>query len=151
MARRGCSAWLERLFVLIVTLDFTTNVASAQLRYSIAEELMVGAVVGNIAKDLGLDNTALNARGFRIVSGSTEPLFELNNHGILHVHRKIDREEVCERTSSCIINLKTVLENPLEVHYVAIEVLDVNPEEEEEIEGANVDLDSQRKGLKFCW
>merc|ERR1719419_494071 len=27
-----------------------------------------------------------------------------------------------------------------------IEVLDVNPEEEEEIEGANVDLDSQRKG-----
>ena len=27
-----------------------------------------------------------------------------------------------------------------------IEVLDVNPEDEEEIEGANVDLDSQRKG-----
>ena len=27
-----------------------------------------------------------------------------------------------------------------------IEVLEVNPEEEEEIEGANVDLDSQRKG-----
>lgn len=27
-----------------------------------------------------------------------------------------------------------------------IEVLDINPEEEEEIEGANVDLDSQRKG-----
>ncbi|XP_074530044.1 protocadherin alpha-7-like isoform X29 [Halichoeres trimaculatus] len=126
MSRRGYSWWLERLFFLIVTLDLTSNVASAQLRYSIAEELTVGAVVGNIAKDLGLDNTALNARGFRIVSGSTEPLFELNNHGILHVHRKIDREEVCEGTSSCIINIKTVLENPLEVHYVAIEVLDVN-------------------------
>ncbi|XP_074530043.1 protocadherin alpha-7-like isoform X28 [Halichoeres trimaculatus] len=126
MSRRGYSWWLERLFFLIVTLDLTSNVASAQLRYSIAEELTVGAVVGNIAKDLGLDNTALNARGFRIVSGSTEPLFELNNHGILHVHRKIDREEVCEGTSSCIINIKTVLENPLEVHYVAIEILDVN-------------------------
>ncbi|XP_034546273.1 protocadherin alpha-3-like [Notolabrus celidotus] len=126
MARRRCSSWLERLFLLIITLDLTSNVASAQLRYSIAEELTAGAVVGNIAKDLGLDNTALNVRGFRIVSGSTEPLFELNNHGILHVHRKIDREEVCERTSSCIINIKTVLENPLEVHYVAIEVLDVN-------------------------
>ena len=27
-----------------------------------------------------------------------------------------------------------------------MQVLDINPEEEEEIEGANVDLDSQRKG-----
>uniref|UniRef100_UPI0037E8E1BA protocadherin gamma-A11-like n=1 Tax=Semicossyphus pulcher TaxID=241346 RepID=UPI0037E8E1BA len=126
MARRGRSAWFERLVVLIVSLDFTFNVVSAQLRYSIAEELTVGAVVGNIAKDLGLDHSALNTRGFRIVSGSTEPLFQLNNHGILHVNRKIDREEVCERISSCVINIKTVLENPLEVHYVAIEVLDVN-------------------------
>ncbi|XP_045897359.1 protocadherin alpha-8-like, partial [Micropterus dolomieu] len=99
---------------------------SGELRYSIPEELTVGAVVGNIAKDLGLDISALNARGFRIVSGSTEPLFQLNNNGILHVNQKIDREEVCERISTCIINIKTVLENPLEVHYVAIEVLDVN-------------------------
>ncbi|XP_065815113.1 protocadherin gamma-A11-like [Labrus bergylta] len=126
MARRGCSAWLERLVVVIVTLDLTLNVASAQLRYSIAEETKVGSVVGNVAKDLGLDSTALNARGFRIVSGSTDPLFHLNNHGILHVNRKIDREEVCEQISSCIVNIKTVLENPLEVHYVAIEILDVN-------------------------
>ncbi|KAF1384686.1 hypothetical protein PFLUV_G00122760 [Perca fluviatilis] len=100
--------------------------ASGELRYSIREELTVGAVVGNIAKDLGLDIGALSARGFRIVSGSTEPLFQLNNNGILHVNGKIDREEVCERISTCIINIKTVLENPLEVHYVAVEVLDVN-------------------------
>ncbi|XP_029297672.1 protocadherin alpha-8-like isoform X7 [Cottoperca gobio] len=125
MARRGCRAWLERLLVL-VCFNLTFNFTSAQLRYSIPEELAVGAVVGNIAKDLGLDVSALNARGFRIVSGSTEPLFQLNNNGILHVNRKIDREEVCERISTCIINIKTVLENPLEVHYVAIEVLDVN-------------------------
>ncbi|KAM9849740.1 uncharacterized protein ACBR49_007030 [Aulostomus maculatus] len=100
--------------------------ASGELRYSVPEELADGAVVGNIAKDLGLDPVALNARGFRIVSGSTEPLFLLDNIGMLRVNRKIDREEVCERISSCIINVKTVVENPLEVHYVAIEVLDVN-------------------------
>ncbi|XP_008303581.1 protocadherin alpha-8-like, partial [Stegastes partitus] len=126
MARRGRSAWLQRLIVLIVSLGLTFNFTSAQLRYSIPEELTVGSAVGNIAKDLGLDVGALNARGFRIVSGSTEPLFQLNNNGILHVNRKIDREEVCERTTTCIINIKTVLENPLEVHYVGIEVLDVN-------------------------
>ncbi|XP_036933528.1 protocadherin alpha-8-like isoform X27 [Acanthopagrus latus] len=126
MAGRGRGAWLEPLVVLIVSLDLTFHFASAQLRYSVPEELAVGAVVGNIAKDLGLDVGALTARGFRIVSGSTEPLFQLNNNGILHVNRKIDREEVCERISTCIINIKTVLENPLEVHYVSIEVLDVN-------------------------
>ncbi|XP_069026671.1 protocadherin alpha-8-like isoform X29 [Embiotoca jacksoni] len=126
MARRGRRAWLERMVVLFVSLGLTFNIASAQLRYSIPEELTVGAVVGNIAKDLGLDISALNARGFRIVSGSTESLFQLNSNGILHVNRKIDREEVCERITTCIINIKTVLENPLEVHYVGIEVLDVN-------------------------
>ncbi|XP_031698132.1 protocadherin-10-like, partial [Anarrhichthys ocellatus] len=126
MARGGYKAWLGRLAVLILCLILTFNITSAQLRYSIPEELTVGAVVGNIAKDLGLDTSALNARGFRIVSGSTEPLFQLNNNGILHLNRKIDREEVCQRISTCIINIKTVLENPLEVHYVSIEVLDVN-------------------------
>uniref|UniRef100_A0A671U5H0 Protocadherin 2 alpha b 1 n=1 Tax=Sparus aurata TaxID=8175 RepID=A0A671U5H0_SPAAU len=114
-------------FTSIFLISCSCVVFSQQnLRYSIPEELAVGAVVGNIAKDLGLDVGALTARGFRIVSGSTEPPFQLNNNGILHVNRKIDREEVCERISTCIINIKTVLENPLEVHYVGIEVLDVN-------------------------
>ncbi|XP_033990012.1 protocadherin alpha-3-like isoform X9 [Trematomus bernacchii] len=127
MAGRGRRAWLERLVELFVCLILTfIHFSSAQLRYSVSEELTVGAVVGNIAKDLGLDISALNARGFRIVSGLTDPLFQLNNNGILHVNRNIDREEVCERISTCVINIKTVLENPLEVHYVAIEVLDVN-------------------------
>ncbi|XP_034086838.1 protocadherin alpha-8-like isoform X14 [Gymnodraco acuticeps] len=127
MAGSGRRAWFERLIKLFVCLILTfIHFSSAQLRYSVSEELTVGAVVGNIAKDLGLDISALNARGFRIVSGSTDPLFQLNNNGILHVNRKIDREEVCERISTCVINIKTVLENPLEVHYVAIEVLDVN-------------------------
>uniref|UniRef100_A0A3P9AU45 Protocadherin 2 alpha b 1 n=1 Tax=Maylandia zebra TaxID=106582 RepID=A0A3P9AU45_9CICH len=126
MARRGCGVLLERLVVFIVSLALTMNSSSAQLRYSIPEELTVGSVVGNIAKDLGMDHSALHARGFRIVSGSTEPLFQLNSNGIVHVNRKIDREEVCERITTCILNIKTVLENPLEVHYVGIEVLDVN-------------------------
>ncbi|XP_072251871.1 protocadherin alpha-8-like isoform X16 [Leuresthes tenuis] len=126
MARRGRSALLECLLVLIVSLGHTFNLISAQLRYSIPEELTVGSVVGNIAKDLGVEPSALNTRGFRIVSGSAEPLFQLNNNGILLVIRKIDREEVCERTTTCIINIKTVLENPLEVHYVGIDVLDLN-------------------------
>uniref|UniRef100_A0A3B4UZP7 Protocadherin beta-1 n=1 Tax=Seriola dumerili TaxID=41447 RepID=A0A3B4UZP7_SERDU len=79
--------------------------------------------------------------GYRIVTGSTEPLFHVNqNDGILYVKRRIDREEVCERTSPCLIQLKTVLENPLEIHYVTVEILDMNdhspvfPEKEKRLE-----------------
>uniref|UniRef100_A0A3B4WCU3 Protocadherin 2 alpha a 15 n=1 Tax=Seriola lalandi dorsalis TaxID=1841481 RepID=A0A3B4WCU3_SERLL len=109
--------------------------------YSISEEVEDGTVVGNIAKDLGLDKSALKDRGYRIVTGSTEPLFHVNqNDGILYVKRRIDREEVCERTSPCLIQLKTVLENPLEIHYVTVEILDINdhspvfPEKEKRLE-----------------
>ncbi|XP_045574135.1 protocadherin alpha-3 isoform X21 [Salmo salar] len=143
MEQRGCGAWLERYqwVVFMVALVLFWSGTSAQIKYSISEELKEGSVVGNIAKDLGIELSTLKERGFRIVSSSTEPLFQVNqNDGILYVNRKIDREEVCERSSVCLINLKTVLENPLEIHYVAVEVLDVNdhspsfPEKEKRLE-----------------
>ncbi|XP_028975070.2 protocadherin alpha-3 isoform X7 [Esox lucius] len=111
----------------MVALVILLSGASAQIRYSISEEVKDGTVVGNIAKDLELDLSNLKNRGFRIVPGSTETLFQVNqNNGNLYVNQKIDREDVCERSSVCLINLKTILENPLEIHYVTVEVLDVN-------------------------
>ncbi|XP_029369141.1 protocadherin alpha-8-like [Echeneis naucrates] len=103
------------------------SLASAQLRYSVPEEVTEGTVVGHIAKDLGLDKSTLKDRKYRIVSSGTDPLFRVDqNDGILYVSRKIDREEVCPQSSTCLMNVKTVLENPLEVHYVEVEVLDIN-------------------------
>ncbi|XP_045886279.1 protocadherin alpha-8-like [Micropterus dolomieu] len=103
------------------------SVVSAEITYSISEEVNEGTVVGNIAKDLGLDKSTLKDRKYRIVSGNADPLFHVNqNDGILYVSRKIDREEVCAQSSTCLMNLKTVLENPLEVHYVEVEVVDIN-------------------------
>ncbi|KAM9356594.1 protocadherin alpha-8-like [Symphorus nematophorus] len=117
---RGCLVG----FVVVVLL---WSVASAQIRYSVSEEVNEGTVVGNIAKDLGLDKSTLKDRKYRIVSSSLDPLFHVNqNDGILYVSRKIDREEVCAQSTTCVINLKTVLETPLEVHYVEVEVLDTN-------------------------
>ncbi|XP_076594803.1 protocadherin alpha-8-like isoform X25 [Chaetodon auriga] len=131
------------------------SVASAQLRYSISEEVNEGTVVGNIAKDLGLDKSTLKDRKYRIVSSNADPLFHVNqNDGILYVSRKIDREEVCAQSSTCLINVKTVLENPLEVHYIRLEVLDMNdnfpifPEKETTLEISENVLPGARFQLK---
>uniref|UniRef100_UPI003AAE7EFA protocadherin-10-like n=1 Tax=Centroberyx gerrardi TaxID=166262 RepID=UPI003AAE7EFA len=143
MEQRGRNAWRERQrwVAYVFALVLVWSGASAQIRYSISEESKQGTVVGNIAKDLGLDRSTLKERGYRIVTGSAEPLFQVNqNDGVLYVNQKIDREEVCEGSSTCFINLKTVLENPLEIHYVAVEVLDINdhspsfPEKDKRIE-----------------
>ncbi|XP_051774550.1 protocadherin alpha-8-like isoform X27 [Ctenopharyngodon idella] len=100
---------------------------SAQIRYSIPEEVKEGSQVGNIAKDLGLDVSSLEHRRFRIVSGSKDSFFQVNqNNGILYVHKKIDREEICDGNGACLLNLKIAVENPLEVHYVEVEITDVN-------------------------
>ncbi|XP_051936242.1 protocadherin alpha-8-like isoform X32 [Hippocampus zosterae] len=128
MEQRGCEARSAHLrWVCCVVAVLLWRGTSAQLRYSIPEEVKEGTIVGNVAKDLGLDRSTLKERKYRIVSSATENLFRLGeNDGILYVSRKIDREEVCERSTACVINLKTVLEHPLEVHYVGVEVVDVN-------------------------
>ncbi|XP_056625273.1 protocadherin gamma-A5-like [Triplophysa dalaica] len=116
---------------------------STQIRYSIPEEVNEGYVVGNIAKDLGLDANTLVDRRFRIVSGSKDDFFQVNqNNGEFFVYKKIDREEVCDGNSMCLINLKIAVENPLEIHYVGVEITDVNdhsprfPEKEQHFEMA---------------
>ncbi|KAM3866682.1 protocadherin beta-15-like [Diretmus argenteus] len=112
-----------------------------QIRYSTPEEVKVGSVIGNVATDLGIDISTLTDRRFRIVSGSKDALFEVNqNNGALYVHRNIDREELCQGTSACLMELKILVENPLEIHYVGVEITDVNdhspsfPEEEQQFE-----------------
>ncbi|XP_077433294.1 protocadherin alpha-8-like isoform X25 [Vanacampus margaritifer] len=100
---------------------------AAQIKYSIAEEVKLGTVVGNVAKDLGLDISTLVQRHFRIVSGNEGAQFEVNvNNGVLFVSKSINREEICERVSPCLVNLKLVAENPMEIHHVGVEILDIN-------------------------
>ncbi|XP_036433714.1 protocadherin alpha-8-like [Colossoma macropomum] len=114
------SLWLSFLLCFVQQI-------STQIRYSVQEEVKEGSVVGNIAKDLGLDVSTLVDRRFRIVSGSKDDLFQVNqNNGALYVQKKIDREEICDGNDVCLINLKIAVENPLEIHYVGVEIIDVN-------------------------
>ncbi|XP_057205139.1 protocadherin alpha-7-like isoform X5 [Triplophysa rosa] len=148
--RRGWKYWWIALYFSIL-LCFGPHV-SAQIRYTISEEAKEGSVVGNIAKDLGLDVNTLVDRRFRIVSGSEDTLFQVNpNNGVLYVHKRIDREERCDGNTACIVNIKTVIEDPLEVHYVAVDVADVNdhaprfPEKKQKVEIA----ESTQPGARF--
>ncbi|XP_055080993.1 protocadherin alpha-3-like [Periophthalmus magnuspinnatus] len=120
--------WRHQLYpIVVLILLVSSGEASSQLRYSISEELQEGHVVGNIAKDLGIELNLLKQRGFRIMTDSAEPLFSVNeNNGDLYSNRRIDREAVCKDNNACFINLKTVLDNPLEVHYILVEVVDLN-------------------------
>ncbi|XP_027133950.1 protocadherin alpha-2 isoform X31 [Larimichthys crocea] len=140
--------WFAFYLALLLLFD---KKASAQIRYSIPEELKDGTVVGNVAKDLGLDITSLTDRRFRVVSGSKDPIFEVNqNNGALFVHSHIDREELCQGSGACLIELKILVENPLEIHYVTVEITDVNdhspnfPEREQTFEIAEQTLPGRR-------
>ncbi|XP_022625932.1 protocadherin alpha-8-like [Seriola dumerili] len=125
--------------------------ALAEIRYSIPEEVKEGTVVGNAAKDLGLDITSLSDRRFRVVSESKEIFFEVNqNNGALYVHKNIDREELCHGSGACLMELKVIVENPLEIHYVVVEIVDVNdhtpsfPEKQQRFEIAEHTLPGKR-------
>ncbi|XP_037636158.1 protocadherin alpha-8-like [Sebastes umbrosus] len=140
------------LFVLHGSLlFFFGQQALAQIRYSIPEEVKEGTAVGNVAKDLGLEITSLTDRRFRVVSGSKETLFEVNpDNGALYVHKKIDREELCHGSGACIMELKILVEEPLEMHHVVVEITDVNdhspsfPEKEQRFEIGEQTLPGRR-------
>ncbi|XP_032885714.1 protocadherin gamma-B2-like isoform X1 [Amblyraja radiata] len=100
---------------------------SGQIRYSIPEELQLGSFVGNIAEDLGLDARELSARKFRIVPGIGKTYLDVNlDNGILFVKERIDREQLCGSSLTCLLPMEAVVENPLNVYRVEVEVLDIN-------------------------
>ncbi|KAF1446054.1 Protocadherin alpha-C2, partial [Spheniscus demersus] len=101
--------------------------ANGQVAYSIAEETERGASVGNIAKDLGIDAATLSARKCRMITGSSKQYFYINaSTGALSVNEPIDREQLCELKSVCLLSYELVLENPLELYRMEFKVLDIN-------------------------
>uniref|UniRef100_A0A8C4SHM3 Protocadherin alpha-7-like n=1 Tax=Erpetoichthys calabaricus TaxID=27687 RepID=A0A8C4SHM3_ERPCA len=99
----------------------------AYLRYSVPEESASGTIIGNIIKDLGLDVKNIEGRGFRVISGLKEQLLQVNHKtGVLFVNEIIDREMLCDRDKPCFLNVKIIIENPLEIHQAEIEITDIN-------------------------
>ncbi|XP_053321597.1 protocadherin gamma-B2-like [Spea bombifrons] len=100
---------------------------SGELHYSIAEEMRKDTAIANIAKDLGLDAQQLSLRRPRIVSRVSEKYFYVSlENGNVYIKDRIDRESICARTGTCFLTFDVVVENPLSVFKVKLEIHDIN-------------------------
>ncbi|XP_040297519.1 protocadherin gamma-B1-like isoform X16 [Bufo bufo] len=100
---------------------------SGQIHYSINEELRKGSIVGNLAKDLQLDVKDLSGRKLRIESDVLEKYFTINlDNGNLYIADRIDRETLCGAVAECVLTFDAVVENPLNVFTVKIDIQDIN-------------------------
>ncbi|XP_050976445.1 protocadherin gamma-C3 [Labeo rohita] len=98
-----------------------------QIVYSVSEEVNIGTVVGNVVKDMNLNVQDLESRAFQLVFGSRTRYFDVNlKSGVLYVAERIDREQLCPNTPSCSLNFEAIVNHPLSLSRVIVNVNDVN-------------------------
>ncbi|XP_063784895.1 protocadherin gamma-B2-like isoform X17 [Pseudophryne corroboree] len=108
-------------------LSWLCHLVSGQIHYSIVEEMRKDSVIANIAEDLGLDIKQLSSRKLRIVSRVSEKYFYVNaDNGNLYIKDRIDRETLCGTAATCFLTFDAVVENPLNVFRIKIEIQDIN-------------------------
>ncbi|XP_012583213.1 PREDICTED: protocadherin alpha-10-like [Condylura cristata] len=127
MSTSGQVAQAARRLLLSLLLFVAWETGSGQVRYSVPEEAKHGTFVGRIAQDLGLELADLVPRLFRVASKGRSDLLEVNlQNGILFVNSRIDREELCGRSAECSLHLEVIVDRPLQVFHVEVEVKDIN-------------------------
>ncbi|KAM9740605.1 protocadherin beta-16-like [Menidia menidia] len=110
---------------LLWFLSFST--VSGQVSYSVPEEMSKGYLVGNMAKDFGLDVKRLQSGKARIFTPGSGDYIELNKErGVLLIQNRIDREVLCGQTTPCALHFQIILENPMEFYSVTVEITDIN-------------------------
>ncbi|KAM9498266.1 protocadherin gamma-A11-like isoform 42-T42 [Salvelinus alpinus] len=122
----GGSAIRKWQLYLLLSVWFYRYV-DGQVRYSIPEEMTTGSFVGNIVQDLGLEVKRLKSGRARIFTEDSREYIGLNaDKGTLHVKDRIDREELCAQVAPCSLHFQIILENPVELHRIVVEILDIN-------------------------
>nr|XP_056718892.1 protocadherin beta-16-like [Euleptes europaea] len=104
-----------------------SGVLCVSIHYSLPEEKKSGSVVANVLKDLKLGPGELSAHRAQLVSKSSKQYFQLDTHsGNLFVNDKIDREALCGKMDSCLLLSEIVLQNPIKIYNIEIQIKDVN-------------------------
>nr|XP_042696683.1 protocadherin alpha-3 isoform X4 [Chrysemys picta bellii] len=118
---------VTRQLLRLVLLHTAWEVGSGQVRYSVPEESKHGTFVGRLAQDLGLEVAELVPRMFRMVSNGRRDYFEVNlQNGVLFVNSRVDREELCGQSPLCAIDLEVIVDKPLRIFHVEVEIQDIN-------------------------
>ncbi|XP_057205181.1 protocadherin beta-15-like isoform X16 [Triplophysa rosa] len=122
------SFWVDGQIFGLLFFMIMAHTANGDVSYSIPEEMKRGSVIGNIARDIGLDVNRLSSRKARIdTEGNSKTFCDINlSTGELVMGQRIDREELCNEDVSCSLNFEIVIEHPLEIHNVGIQIEDIN-------------------------
>ncbi|NXO12015.1 PCDA2 protein, partial [Oriolus oriolus] len=113
--------------VRVLVLQAAWALAGGQVRYSVPEEAKAGTVVGRVAQDLGLEAGEAEARRLRLVAQGRRASVEVSGaSGALLVSSRLDREELCGKSAPCALRLEVLVERPLRVFHVELEVTDIN-------------------------
>nr|XP_020758571.1 LOW QUALITY PROTEIN: protocadherin beta-9-like [Odocoileus virginianus texanus] len=125
-ARRfPCSRQRQVLFLFLF--GVVSLAGSGFGRYSVTEETERGSFVVNIAKDLGLGDKELLARGARVVSDDNKQHLLLDSQtGDLLTNEKLDRETLCGPREPCMLYFQILMDNPFHIYRIELRVRDIN-------------------------
>ncbi|XP_069052243.1 protocadherin gamma-A6-like isoform X4 [Lepisosteus oculatus] len=125
MGYEGVSkSWQVHCFCFFIVIS---GECLGDIHYSVPEEMKRGSVIGRLTQDLGLDIKQLSARRARIHLQDTTRYCDIKMEtGELIVNERIDREELCEQRPSCALKFELLLETPLELHRIIVEIQDIN-------------------------
>ncbi|KAM6249580.1 protocadherin alpha-5-like [Spheniscus humboldti] len=125
-AAAAMGAWWGPV-VRVLVLQAAWALGVGQVRYSVPEEAKAGTVVGRLAQDLGLEAGEPEARRLRLVAQGRRASVEVSGaSGALVVSSRLDREELCGKSAPCALRLEVLVERPLRVFHVELEVTDIN-------------------------
>ncbi|XP_063156252.1 protocadherin beta-16-like [Candoia aspera] len=97
------------------------------IMYSVPEETKTGFLIANVLKDLKVDVKELSTRKAQLRSKDPKQYFHLDpNTGDVTVKNNIDREALCGQNDPCVLLSEIVLENPLQLYRIDVEIEDVN-------------------------
>nr|XP_033783549.1 protocadherin gamma-A4-like [Geotrypetes seraphini] len=118
------SKW-QVVVCFIITVE--CSAAFEPIRYLIPEEMERGSLVGNIAKDLGMNVADLMGRGARLIHNGKTQYFALDlKTGNVNINDKIDREDICGQVTECFITTELLFEDTMKMVLFEVQIQDIN-------------------------